>query len=108
MVELLSNTLLKYFNILHKTGYRSYDMVDYIIILCFIEELSKKKYNIYMNYDDIHEILYLLSIINDRLCEYTSEEPISFKDFHNGHWLWDNNDLFILPIIYEKDKTICI
>ena len=108
MVELLSNTLLKYFNILRKTGYRSYDMVDYLIILCFIEELSKKKYNIYMNYNDIHEILCLLSIINDRLCEYSIDDPISFKDFHNGHLLWDNDEFFLLPVIYEKDNPTCI
>ena len=107
MVNLLGKTLEKYYNILSKTGYRSYEIVDYLVILSFLQELTDVKYNIFLSYEDIKNIICLLGMINDRICEYFSDEDINFKDFLDGHWFWINEDLWLEQQIYIKDKTIC-
>lgn len=107
MVDVLKETLKKYYNILSKTGYRSYDVVDLLIILSFLQELTDSKYGIFLEYEDIRSIIELLGLINDKVCEYFSNEDINFEDYLDGHWYWLNRDLWLNQQLYMKDKTQC-
>ena len=107
MDEVLGKTIEKYYNILAKTGYRSYDIVDLLIILSFIQELTDFKYVVWLNYDDIGKVIELLGFISDRLCEYYSDKEIDFRDFLDGHWFWNNKELWLQQQIFVKDKTLC-
>ena len=107
MVNVLKETLKKYYNILSKTGYRSYDVVDLLIILSFLQELTDSKYGIFLEYEDIRSIIELLGLINDKVCEYFSNEDVNFEDYLDGHWYWLNHDLWLNQQLYMKDKTQC-
>ncbi len=107
MDEVLYKTIDKYYNILAKTGYRSYNLVYLLVILSFIQELTELKYVVWLNYDDIRKIIELLGFISDKLCEYYSNKEIDFRDFLDGHWLWENKELWLQQQIFVKDKTIC-
>lgn len=107
MVNVLKETLKKYYNILSKTGYRSYDAVDLLIILSFLQELTDSKYGVFLEYEDIRSIIELLGLINDKVCEYFSNEDINFEDYLDGHWYWLNHDLWLNQQLYMKDKTQC-
>lgn len=107
MVELLRETIDKYFRILKKTGNRSYCKVDLIIILCFLQELTTKKLRIFLQYRDIHDILNLMNMIMDILCEYFDENEIDFKNYLEGHYWWVNPELWLPQQIYIGDLTRC-
>lgn len=107
MVKTVRDAIKRYHKILSKTGYRDYEVVDYLIILSFLEELLDVKYNIYLQYEDIKEIICLLRIINDRICEYCESHDIDFRDFLEGHYLWNDDDLWLDQQIYIGDKTLC-
>lgn len=107
MVEVLRETLINYFNILKQAGFRCYNKVDMLIILCFLEELTERKFHIFLNYSDIHEVLNLINLMMDSLCEFYDEKEIDFKTFLEGHHWWHNPDDWISPQIYIGDKTIC-
>lgn len=107
MVETLKDAIIKYHKILSKTGFRSYGAVDYLIILSFLQELTDEKYGIYLQYEDIRDIIELLRLINDRICEYCEKHDIDYRDYLEGHWLWDNDDLWLNQQLYIGDKTVC-
>lgn len=107
MVETLREAIKKYHKILSKTGFRSYEAADYLIILSFLQELLDDKYNIYLQYEDIRYIIELIRLINDRICEYCEKHDIDYRDFLEGHWLWINEDFWLNQQLYIGDKTVC-
>lgn len=107
MVEVLRETIEKYYKILTKTGYRSYDKVDLIIILCFLQELTTRKFKMWLEYKDIHKIIDLINMIMDHLCEFYDEKEIDFKTYLEGHYWWVNPEDWLNQQIYIGDLTRC-
>lgn len=56
MVNQLYNSLEKYFNVISRTGYKSYDQVLNLIVLIFIEELMTGPLSYYITEEDYKHI----------------------------------------------------
>lgn len=78
MENLVNTSLERYFNSLSKLGYRSYDEVNKLIILIFIQELLDSDCKFFITEDEyiiIHKALY---------CLYSSTCLIPYPEYISG------------------------
>lgn len=107
MVDITNGALTKYYNILAKTGYRSYCVVDYLMILGFLQELSGDNYKGFIKESDIMCINRLLSIISDKLCEYHIKKQVDNSTFRSSHWIWHDSDIWKSDDLYMVQPSSC-
>lgn len=76
--NILCNSLDKYFNILSKTGYKSYNSVNKIIVLLAIDTLLRTELSYYITEDDYKSITNVIYCILGSECMF---EMPSYETF---------------------------
>lgn len=96
----ISNTAIdRYFNVLSKFGYKSYDSVFKLILLLHVEELmNSKEFSLYITEDDYR------TIEKSLYCLYGNDCLIDFPTYNVYDNLIHENKLKLVYLLTEDDN----